>query len=292
VEDDLVSCTDESCDEVNDVIVHTPNDANCDNGQFCDGAETCDAVNDCQAGVPPVEDDLVACTDESCDEVNDVIVHTANDANCDNGLFCDGAETCDAVNDCQAGSAPCAVGETCNETDDICEPPVGPPVAHPGPDQTIDQGVIITLGDLPSATGGTPPYTYSWSVDPPGGVTLHWPTDENPMLSGDQPGVYVVTLVVTDSLAVASLPATATITVTCPTELDLFNQVIAGKGELFLAVSRIWLGDEAAPLSILGSADVTFRAGESIILRSGTQIESGAKVVFVIDPTMDPTTCN
>ncbi len=119
--DDGVSCTDDSCDEVSDVIVNTVNNANCDNGQFCDGAEVCDAALDCQAGTPPVVDDGVGCTDDSCDEVNDVVVNATNNANCDNGLFCDGAETCDAALDCQAGTAPCGAGQSCNETADICE---------------------------------------------------------------------------------------------------------------------------------------------------------------------------
>ena len=52
--------------------------------------------------------------------MNDVIVNTPNDGNCDNGQFCDGAETCDAVNDCQAGTAPCTGGQTCDEANDIC----------------------------------------------------------------------------------------------------------------------------------------------------------------------------
>jgi len=118
--DDGVPCTDDSCDDVNDVVVHTPNDVNCDNGLFCDGAETCDPLLDCQAGIPLVIDDGVACTDDSCDEVNGVVVHTPNDVNCDNGLFCDGAEICDALMNCQAGMPPnCDDGVPC--TDDSCD---------------------------------------------------------------------------------------------------------------------------------------------------------------------------
>ena len=60
--------------EAPDVIVNAANDANCDNGQFCDGAETCNAITDCQAGTPPATGDGVGCTDDSCDEILDVIV--------------------------------------------------------------------------------------------------------------------------------------------------------------------------------------------------------------------------
>ncbi len=120
VSNDGVGCTDDACDEINDVIVNTPNNANCDDAQFCNGAETCDAALDCQAGTAPAADDGVACTDDSCDEVGDVIVNAANDANCDDAQFCNGSETCDAALDCQAGTAPAADdGVAC--TDDICD---------------------------------------------------------------------------------------------------------------------------------------------------------------------------
>ena len=54
----------------------------------------------CQAGTPPSTDDGVTCTDDSCDEVNDVVVNLPNDGNCGNGDFCDGAETCDVSTEC------------------------------------------------------------------------------------------------------------------------------------------------------------------------------------------------
>lgn len=131
---DGVACTDDSCDETNDKIVHTANDANCDNGQFCDGAEYCDPTNDCQNGPAPTLSDGVGCTDDSCDETNDKVVHTANDANCADGNYCNGDETCDPLNDCQQGSSvtcpannKCVVNSTCDESQDTC---VGTDVQH------------------------------------------------------------------------------------------------------------------------------------------------------------------
>jgi hypothetical protein len=73
--DDEVGCTDDSCNEATDSCDNIPNNANCDNGDWCDGAETCDASLDCQAGTPPDCDDGDPCTDDSCDEVNDVCVN-------------------------------------------------------------------------------------------------------------------------------------------------------------------------------------------------------------------------
>jgi cysteine-rich repeat protein len=97
--DDGVDCTADSCDEVNDVIVHAPSDAFCDDGLFCNGGETCDAVSDCQAGTPPSTSDGVDCTADSCDEVNDVIIHTPSDAFCDDGDDCT-ADSCDEISGC------------------------------------------------------------------------------------------------------------------------------------------------------------------------------------------------
>ncbi len=65
---DTVSCTVDSCDEVNDVCMNVPEDTLCSNGLFCDGAETCDAVLDCQPGTYPCTDPQVPYCDEDLDE--------------------------------------------------------------------------------------------------------------------------------------------------------------------------------------------------------------------------------
>ena len=65
-------------------VVNTPNDGLCDNGLFCDGAETCDAINGtCQTGTPPCQSTMASsCTDDSCDEANDLVVNAPNDGQC------------------------------------------------------------------------------------------------------------------------------------------------------------------------------------------------------------------
>jgi hypothetical protein len=89
--------------------VNASNDALCDNGQFCDGAETCDAALDCQPGTSVPVDDGVACTEDSCDEVGDVVVNAPNAGVCDDGDPCT-AEACDAVTGCSNIVIPgCAV---------------------------------------------------------------------------------------------------------------------------------------------------------------------------------------
>jgi cysteine-rich repeat protein len=97
--DDGVSCTVDGCDEASDSLVHTPDDALCDDGAFCNGAETCDALLDCQAGAPPDPDDAVSCTLDSCDEASDSLVHTPDDALCDDGDACS-ADRCDTLSGC------------------------------------------------------------------------------------------------------------------------------------------------------------------------------------------------
>ena len=77
--DDGVTCTDESGDEAGDQIRPAVNDGSCSNGLFCDGSETCDLVLDCQPGTAPSIDDGVTCTDDSCDEAGDQILHVTND---------------------------------------------------------------------------------------------------------------------------------------------------------------------------------------------------------------------
>ena len=138
--DDGVGCTDDSCDEATDAIVNAVNHGNCDNGLFCDGAETCDAALDCQAGTAPSIDDGISCTDDSCDEATDAIVHSANDGNCDNGLFCDGAESCDAALDCQAGTAP-SIDDGIGCTDDSCDE-AAEAIVHSVNDGNCDNGLF------------------------------------------------------------------------------------------------------------------------------------------------------
>ncbi len=101
---DGVSCTDDSCNETTDSCDNIVNDSNCDNGLWCDGTEHCDALLDCQSGTAPDCDDVIGCTDDSCNETTDSCDNIANDSNCDDGLWCNGFETCDALLDCQDGT--------------------------------------------------------------------------------------------------------------------------------------------------------------------------------------------
>ena len=60
---------------------------------------TCDVISDCQGGPAPPTDDGVDCTEDSCDEVNDIVVNAANDLLCDDQDPCT-AESCDEILGC------------------------------------------------------------------------------------------------------------------------------------------------------------------------------------------------
>lgn len=91
---------------------------------------------------------------------------------------------------------------TATHTVTICPKPL---VAKAGKNQTIHLGGTVALGWSPTASGGTPPYTYSWS--PAAG--LNSTTIANPTASPGQTTTYTVT--VTDANGCQS---TSTVTVT------------------------------------------------------------------------------
>ncbi|MEC8024237.1 MAG: hypothetical protein VX223_09910, partial [Myxococcota bacterium] len=123
--DDAIACTIDSCDEAADIILHTADDAKCDDGAFCNGSEICSIDTGCLSGTAPSINDGVDCTFDSCDEAADVIVHTPVDAKCDDSAFCNGAETCSVDTGCLSGTAPsiddgldCTI-DSCDEIENI-----------------------------------------------------------------------------------------------------------------------------------------------------------------------------
>ncbi|MDG2050754.1 MAG: S8 family serine peptidase [Myxococcota bacterium] len=183
--DDGVSCTQDSCDEVANVIVHAPLDAACDDGAFCNGAESCDLLLGCQSGASPEVDDGVGCTLDECDEGADLVNHVANDAACDDGFFCNGSETCDLVLDCQSGSPPelddeiLCTEDSCDEEADL--------VVHAAADSLCDDGAFCNGAEICDLTtgcqSGLPPGTQDGvactmdSCDESTDTVIHTPDD-------------------------------------------------------------------------------------------------------------------
>jgi MYXO-CTERM domain-containing protein len=265
--DDGIGCTDDSCDEVNDVVVNATNDATCDDGAFCNGAETCSATLDCQAGTAPTLDDGIGCTDDSCDEVNDVVVNATNDATCDDGAFCNGAETCSATLDCQAGTAPtltdslmCTL-DACNETtnvvdhtavvcptDEACDVDDGSCQLDSDGDGIVDNDDLDDdadgVSDIDEAAAGS---------DPLDG------TEAGVVMSDGGGTVTTASGVEFDVPSGAATPATATITVTLNTVAD-DTDVVSEIWDVEASVALVF--DPAAQLTIpyddstIGGAEV------------------------------------
>jgi hypothetical protein len=125
--DDEVDCTVDTCDEVTQGCIYTPNDAFCDNMVFCDGQEQCDAVDGCMPGNPVECNDGIDCTEDSCDETNEQCSFVPDDGFCDNEMYCDGAEFCSPTMGCQNADPidcndfiPCTM-DSCNEEEDRCD---------------------------------------------------------------------------------------------------------------------------------------------------------------------------
>jgi Dictyostelium (slime mold) repeat len=151
--EDLNFCTRNECSKLDYTCQYPPDGATlCAelNGfLFCDGPElcvnqigTCDPFTGagcCLPGTPPVIDDGIPCTVDSCDEQNDVVVHAPDNSFCDDSFFCTGDETCDPGHgmadasgcvagvdvDCSFLDAECRVGK-CDEVTDACTTDVNP----------------------------------------------------------------------------------------------------------------------------------------------------------------------
>ncbi|MCP4656316.1 MAG: hypothetical protein GY856_12960, partial [bacterium] len=172
-------CPGQGCDEGGDICTCLVN-ADCDDGLWCNGAEACNA-GVCEAGTPPVCNDGVACTDDSCNESTDSCDNVVNHGNCDNALWCDGTETCDAVLDCQAGTAPdCNDGvgctdDSCNEGTDSC--------ANAANDANCDNGLFCDGAEtcdlvLDCQAGGDPCPGPGQGCDEVGDVCTCVPTED------------------------------------------------------------------------------------------------------------------
>jgi cysteine-rich repeat protein len=118
--DDQVDCTDDTCDEDNDVAVHTPNNGLCSNNIFCDGAETCDPNQGCQAGPAPPVNDGLDCTSDSCDEPSASVLHIPDDGQCVTGGLCV-TDTCVIGFGCSSTTTPNCCGNDVVDNGEACD---------------------------------------------------------------------------------------------------------------------------------------------------------------------------
>ncbi len=107
--DDGIPCTLDSCVESgngNGQVLHEPDDSLCQNGLFCDGPEVCDISRGCEAGETPSFGDGITCTEDVCNEGNDLsdnlgeILHLPDNGACVSTNPCM-AGTCSPTSDCE-----------------------------------------------------------------------------------------------------------------------------------------------------------------------------------------------
>ena len=164
---DMVSCTDDTCNETTDSCDHTANDSLCTNNDVCDGIETCDVILDCQPGTALTCDDGNICTDDSCDAIAGCL-NVNNTAPCDDGDACTTADTCSA-GACVGGAPPnCDDANVC--TDDSCDSATG----CVNTNAPCDDGDACTTADTCSAgcVGGPHQIVTDDSCDPAPAVLM------------------------------------------------------------------------------------------------------------------------
>jgi hypothetical protein len=160
------------------------------------------------------------------------------------------------------------------------------PAADAGADRTVHvvTGTIL-LGGHPSADGGSPPYTYLWTITPAAGFDLESTTASNPWFTGTALGSYQAELQVTDSAGLCDTDAdtdAAVIEVVCPQRLDLYNALLVDD-ETFEATESI-----VVELTRIGSgARIALVAGESLELRNDVTVELDAELILRIDGDAD-----
>jgi len=166
--DDGVTCTIDSCDEVNDVVVNTPDDSACDNGEFCDGSETCDAFGGCQAGSDPCSvGDICNETTDTCDLSCAYTYTDKTSCNADSACsWNNGAKICEDVAVCvpdQTPEATCTDGvdNDCDGLTDCAD------TADCGADPACQGGSCDTITDKGTCNGDP---NCEWSGSPKNGT--------------------------------------------------------------------------------------------------------------------------
>ncbi len=180
------SAFDSDGDGVPNECDNCPGVANPNQAEDSDGDGIGDACDNC----PTVSNPSQSGLDSDGDSIVDACDNCPGLANADQA-DCDGDGTGDRcaiaaglVDDCNGNLIP-----------DPCDP--DKITAQAGPDFSISSTEAIVLGAVPSATGGTPPYTYAWTLR--GHPEGEFSSEANPLYGALPAGTYVARLVVTDA---------------------------------------------------------------------------------------------
>ncbi len=98
------------------------------------------------------------------------------------------------------------------------------PSANAGESMMIPPNTPTSVGGAPSAQYGTPPYEYTWSINPTEGASLSALDVANPIFEAQIADIYTLTLVVEDSKGFVSNPSTVLIAIDPIVFRDAFEQ--------------------------------------------------------------------
>jgi alpha-tubulin suppressor-like RCC1 family protein len=136
-------------------------------------------------------------------------------------------------------------------------------IANAGPPQTVQTGTIVTLdGSGSTDSSGLTPLTYAWSfisVAPGSTATLANATSVHPTFTVDQPGNYVVQLVVINSAGMSSTPSIVPIHAYTSSQSNVWTWGDNYYGELGIGTQI----PSNAPMQISGMSNVTAISGGS-----------------------------
>src|SRR5262249_2870469 len=153
-----------------------------------------------------------------------------------------------------------------------------PPVANPGPPQTVTAGATVQLDGTGSTDSDSQPLTYQWSIlSKPSGAAamLSSATAAKPTFVADLAGTYVVQLIVNDGF-MNSQPATVTITANPPNQPPT---VSAGPNQSIVLPNNT--------VALNGSASSTQPPGSPVTVQ-WTQVSGSGTVTFA-NPTQPVT---
>jgi ELWxxDGT repeat protein len=160
------------------------------------------------------------------------------------------------------------------------------PLANAGVDHVLAaETEPVVLGAQPTATEGTPPYSYSWVITPgTAGVDydLSSGTVANPVFTGYTENTYTATLTVTDSLSQTDQDNAVLTVVAFPDNRDILLPTLTGTHS-YGACQQI----TADSVVIVDGADITLIA-PVVILGPGFRVEANAQFRII---TATPAEC-
>lgn len=179
------------------------------------------------------------------------------------------------------GSAP--DGEVEDYKITVLEPPFVR--AFAGPSRDVAVGGSVVIGGDPAADGGTPPYTFDWTLIGGDGATfsVDSTTIPNPTVTATSEGFIDACLEVTDSMPSMDTDCT---------EVNIFCAETVNQDPMFTADSGVedyWGEDsvESEEYTVMFGGDVIFHSGDKVVLGDGFKVESGGTFAVDIDPNIN-----